>query len=246
MPTSALSGICRKECFMSLSLFKKGFLTSNMLKVIAMVSMFIDHAGIHLFDYYRPMRIIGRLAMPIFAYLIAEGCHYTKNKSRHFFEIFLLGAFCQTVMFIGGKTKLNILLTFSVSIILIYITEYAMKNKRFIPLPIILVGLLYIAVTKIFPPMGITFDYGFFGILLPLFAFIPKKKGLKFIAFALGLLFLCRVSSRLQLYSLFALIPIFFYNGERGKFKFKYAFYIFYPLHLFVIYAIKDIIERLT
>ena len=231
---------------MSIDLLKKGFMTSNMLKLLAIVSMLIDHVGLMLLDNYYPMRVIGRLAMPIFAFLIAEGCTYTKNKCRHFFEIFLLGAFCQTVSFIGGRTKLNILLSFSVSILLIYVTQYAMKNKKFIPLPFIFLGILYIVVRRFLPQVGVTFEYGFYGMLIPWFAFIPKNKWLKIISFTLGLLLLCRISYRMQLYSLFALIPVIFYNGERGKFKFKYAFYIFYPLHLFVIYAIKDIIERLT
>ncbi len=231
---------------MSLDLFKKGFLTSNMLKVIAMVTMLIDHVGVHLFPTEISFRIVGRLAMPIFAYLIAEGCRYTKNKPRHFSEVFLLGAFCQTVMFIGGETKLNILMTFSVSILLIYITDIAMKDKRFLALPIVLVPLLYPTVTMILPRIGVAFDYGYFGIILPLLAFVPKKKILKVAAFAVGLVLLSRVSGKIQFYSLFALIPIFFYNGERGKFGFKYAFYIFYPLHLFVIFVIKYIMGMLS
>ncbi len=231
---------------MSTDFLKKGFLTSNMLKLIAIVTMAIDHVGLELCGNFLPMRLIGRLAMPIFAFLIAEGCRYTKNKRRHFFEVFLLGVFCQAVSFAGGRVKLNILLTFSVSILLIYITELAMRDKRFIPVPIILVGGLYIALTKILSPLGIGFDYGFFGIILPVLTFIPKNKWLKFIAFAFGLVILCRFAGRFQIYSMFALIPVFFYNGERGKFKFKYAFYVFYPLHLFIIFAIKQIMEILS
>ena len=239
MPISILGEICGRGNNMNLEFSKKGFLTSNMLKVIAMVTMLVDHLGVYLFDDYVTMRIIGRLAMPIFAFLIAEGCTYTKNRLRHFFEIFLLGVFCQSFMFAYGETKLNILLTFSVSILLIYLTDIAMENRWLIPLPIILVGSLYILVNKILYPMGIAFDYGFFGIILPLAAFVPKNKWLKLISFALVLALLCRVSGRLQLYSLLALIPLCFYNGERGKFRFKYAFYIFYPLHILVILAIK-------
>lgn len=231
---------------MSLKLFKRGFLTSNMLKVIAMVTMLIDHVGFHLFPTEISFRIIGRLAMPIFAYLIAEGCRYTKNKPRHFLEVFLLGVFCQTFMFAFGQTKFNILITFSVSILLIYITDIAIKNKYFLPIPIILVILLYPTVTMILPKLGVGFDYGYFGMILPLFAFVPSKKILKTLSFAVGLALLCRFSGRVQLYSLLALIPIFFYNGERGKFGFKYAFYIFYPLHILIIYAIKHIMEMLS
>lgn len=225
---------------------KKGFLTSNMLKVIAMVTMLIDHMGSRLFDNCTPMRIIGRLAMPIFAYLIAEGCHYTKNKLRHFLEVFLLGVFCQSAyLLVGGKLYLNILLTFSLSIGLIYLADHAMKDKRFIPLAIAVLLLLY-PVLRIFAKVGVRFDYGLWGIILPLFAFIPKNKWLKFISFAVGLFLLCNNYGGIQIFAMFALIPIFFYNGERGKFKFKYAFYLFYPLHLFAIYVIQKLIGLLT
>ena len=232
---------------MVLKFINKGFLTSNMLKIIAMVTMLIDHVGLELCGNSRPMRIIGRIAMPIFAYLIAEGCRYTKNRLRHFLEVFGLGVFCQVCyVAVGGDLHLNILLTFSVSIGLIYVTDFAMKNKWFIPTPIILLGLLYIASGKYFPAMGIRFDYGFWGTILPVFAFVFKNKWLKFISFTVGLLLLCRVSGSVPIYSLFALIPIFFYNGERGKFKFKYAFYLFYPLHLFAIFVVQNVIEALT
>ena len=74
--------------------------SGNTLKIIAMISMLIDHAGLLLFNDNEVMRIIGRLAFPVFAFLIAEGCFYTKNKLRHFLEIFILGAVCQVVYFI--------------------------------------------------------------------------------------------------------------------------------------------------
>lgn len=245
MPTS-VPNLQERYVTMVLNFIKKGFLTSNMLKVIAMVTMLIDHMGSRLFDNSTPMRLIGRLAMPIFAYLIAEGCHYTKNKTRHFLEVFLLGVFCQaSYMLVGGGLYLNILLTFSVSIGLIYTVDLAMKNRRFIPLAVAALLLLYPALV-VMAKLGISFDYGFFGIILPLFAFIPKGKWMKFLCFTVGVFLLGHKYGGLQLYGMLALIPIAFYNGERGKFKFKYAFYLFYPLHLFAIFIIKNIIEALS
>ena len=64
---------------------KKFGLTNNQLKIIAMISMLIDHIGVAMFPNVMILRIIGRLAFPIFAYMIAEGCFYTKNKARYFF-----------------------------------------------------------------------------------------------------------------------------------------------------------------
>ena len=59
-------------------------LSGNMLKIIAAVSMFIDHMGAVLFPGVMIFRILGRIAFPIFAFMIAEGCRYTKNRIKYF------------------------------------------------------------------------------------------------------------------------------------------------------------------
>ena len=66
------------------------------LKLLAMVTMTLDHVGLILLGNYQPFRIIGRFAFPIFAYMIAEGCRYTRNKVRYFGIIFGLGLLFQT------------------------------------------------------------------------------------------------------------------------------------------------------
>ena len=59
-----------------------GSLSGNQLKIIAAISMTVDHLGFILFPSLIILRIIGRIAFPIFAYMIAEGCRYTKNEKR--------------------------------------------------------------------------------------------------------------------------------------------------------------------
>lgn len=54
-------------------------LNSNQLKLLALLTMTVDHIGVHLFPQYPILRIIGRLAFPIYAYCIAEGCVHTKT-----------------------------------------------------------------------------------------------------------------------------------------------------------------------
>ncbi len=227
-------------------LFSRGVISSNALKLIAMISMTIDHVGLHLLDNSQPCRIIGRLAFPIFAYLIAEGCYYTKNKLRHFLEIFLLGALCQAVYFLeSGSFYMNVLLTFSLSIPVIYSIEYVKKKQGFSILPLIAIsGILFICIgiPKIFPEFPISFDYGLPGIMLPILISIPKRRDLKLAAAEIGILAICTKYGTNQWFSLAALVPLALYNGKRGKFKFKYAFYIFYPLHLAIIYLIEKLI----
>ena len=66
---------------------KQGVLNGNHLKLIAVFTMLLDHVGILLFPQIRLLRILGRLAYPIFAFMIAEGCRYTKNKLRYFYGV---------------------------------------------------------------------------------------------------------------------------------------------------------------
>ena len=68
---------------------------TNLLKLVAMISMLIDHTGKMLFPQYRIMRIIGRLAFPLYAYCIAVGGVYSKNKLKYLSRILLMGLISQ-------------------------------------------------------------------------------------------------------------------------------------------------------
>ena len=74
-------------------------LTGNQLKLIAMVAMTADHVGLQLLPQVGFLRILGRLAMPLYAYMIAEGCRYTRSRKRYFLSIALMGLLCQLVYF---------------------------------------------------------------------------------------------------------------------------------------------------
>jgi len=65
-------------------------LTNNQLKIIAMLAMLIDHVGMIIFPGIMALRYIGRIALPIFAYMIAEGCHYTRDRKSTFCPYFRL------------------------------------------------------------------------------------------------------------------------------------------------------------
>ena len=106
-------------------------LTGNQLKLIAMAAMTIDHIGVQLFPNVLLLRIIGRLALPIFAYMIAQGCRYTKNKARYLLTIAAVAALCQIVYFVAMDSLYQcILVTFSLSIVLIYVLDDAIQKPR--------------------------------------------------------------------------------------------------------------------
>ena len=89
------------------------------------------------------------------------------------------------------------------------------------------------------PRTGFWFDYGIWGVLLPLFVFLGKKKSSKLLLAALGMLLLAIDLGGMQWYSFAALPLLALYNGKRGKWKMKNLFYIYYPAHLVVIYLIS-------
>ena len=105
----------------------------NTLKIIAAITMLIDHFGLMFYPQNMVFRAIGRLAMPLFAFMVAEGARYTRNKTKHFLLMFGLGAICQIVYIVvailsknpSNGAYLNILLTFSMYILMLYALDWA-------------------------------------------------------------------------------------------------------------------------
>lgn len=231
---------------------RKGFLSGNILKIIGLISMTIDHIGYILFPDVVWLRAIGRLAFPIYAFFIAEGCKYTKNKLKYFLLIFALGVGCQIVSFLfAGQTTLNILLTFSFSIGLIYLIMWlkksiAQNNKKQTILAWILL-IICIAGTYLLTSDAISFspidvDYGFWGIVLPVVASLSDNKYIKMLLFSACLAILCCGYWSVQWFSFISVALLLCYDGTRGKHNIKYLFYIYYPAHIVAIYLISIII----
>lgn len=215
-------------------------LSGNMLKILAALFMTIDHIGVLLFPRVELLRIIGRLALPIFAFMIAEGCKYTRNKKKYFGTIFTLALFCQIIYFIADRSLyLSILFTFSLSILTIYAMQN-LKAKNDTLSCLIFLG----TVSAVFLlNLIFTIDYGFWGCMLPVFAAIPHgtekdRLPVRIGMLGIGLLLLSLAIGGIQIYSLLALPLLLCYSGKRGKANLKYFFYIFYPVHLAVLQGI--------
>lgn len=239
---------------------KMNKLSANALKIIALVTMTIDHAGLLLMNNYMPFRILGRLAFPIFAYMIAEGCRYTKNKRNYFLRIFLLGLLCQAVYYITERSVYQgILMTFSVSILLSYVvlwvenrigksyedTGHIIKILLWLlPVGLIIITAVLCGEIRLLPGgRYISFDYGFYGILLPVLIVLGRDKKQRLLLAAAGMTLTAFSLGDIQWYSLFALLFLACYNGQRGKWNMKYLFYIYYPLHMAVIYGLSMLIN---
>ena len=229
------------------------FLSANVLKIIALVSMTIDHIGVIFFPSEIGWRIVGRLAFPLFAFFIAEGTKHTRNKLRYFLMIFALGVVCEIfARAFAHTTECNILLTFSVSIGLIYALDWMKKSadngkiSRAVWASVVLVVAIGAAfVASHILPQYISwfggFDYGFFGIMVPVFVSVFDNKWLKLLCFATSLVLMVLLRTpywAVQWFCLVAVVLVLFYNGKRGKYNIKYLFYAYYPLHLAVLYGI--------
>ena len=232
----------------------------NHLKIIACISMLIDHIGYVLFPEIALFRIIGRIAMPLFAFFIGEGCLHTRDRRKYLLRLFGLALICQAVYIIeslitgsGMGLYLNILFTFSCSVILCSVFlrlegDNSLKNR----IIFIVAVALFWGADYLFGYISETYgielciDYGIEGILLPVFAVMSRDKRKRLILFAVGLAFVAeRLYGLFNLYFLFAMIPallLCFYNGESGKKKLKWFFYLFYPVHLAVIYGVNIIL----
>lgn len=228
--------------------------SASTLKLFACIFMVIDHVGVVLYPQIEILRIIGRLAYPIFAFFIAEGCRYTRNKTKRFVTIFVLGVLCETVYILYEEAYYgNILLTFSASILLIYGWQTVKRHFHIVSVGIfccVLVG-----VYQLIAVVGI--DYGFYGVLTPfLVTIFDYKEGeapeafrkcdcmpVKILLFTVGLGVLSVQSTpgSHQGWCLLAVPFLLLYNGKPGKQKFKYGFYVFYPLHLIIIELISTI-----
>ncbi len=241
-------------------------MNGNKIKFIAALTMFIDHMGLLLFPDILLFRYIGRLAMPLYAYLISEGAFYTRNKLKYFLEIFIMGILCQSVYIIEElmtfgirSVYLNILLTFSFSLLIIIPflkmkESYSAKGIKK-ACPYFLLFILAVSFAVFFEAfsknslaltgISVKTDYGLMGILLPFSAAIFKDKFKKLLTFSVALIiFNIYLMGNLPYtwLSLLVLPLLLLYNGKRGKKAYKYAFYLFYPLHLAFLYLIAAVV----
>ena len=217
-------------------------LSNNQLKIIALVTMTVDHIGAYLLPQLLWLRIIGRLAFPIFAYMIAEGCRHTRSMGKYLGTMALFALVCQAVeFFIAGSLYMSIMVTFSMSILLIFLFQKAQKNPLWaIPLVLWLVAVQFVCEQLPLLLKGTDFsvDYGFIGVLIPCALYMMKNKTFRLVVLAVLLAVLATDSHYVQWYALAAVPLIALYNGQRGKGNLKWLFYIYYPAHLAVIYTV--------
>ena len=215
-------------------------LSGNQLKILAMIAMTCDHVGMQIFPQLLWLRIIGRLAMPIYAYMIAEGCRHTRDRKKYLLRLLGMGVLCQLVYFVAmGSLYQCILITFSMSVCLIMLLDMVEKNKNVRNWAKLLAGTVFlfflcVVLPELLPHTDYEVDYGLPGVLLPVLIYSAGTGGL-----LLGLFLVAMHYGGMQ-WLAFAAVPLLLaYNGERGKANIGKLFYWYYPVHLVVIYGIS-------
>ncbi|MBR2412961.1 MAG: hypothetical protein IKB13_00505 [Clostridia bacterium] len=251
---------------------EKKAITSAKLKIIALVCMTLDHIG-HVFYIpmmsaspafallYTLLRFVGRIAFPLYAFMIAEGCRHTKNIKKYFALLAIFAAVSEIPFNIAGNGTVldssaqNVYFTLFLGLAACYVVRLLKENGKHIlwsaPVAALLCASAYFLST----------DYSWYGVLLIWLCAVTQeqKNAVRIPVLLVGLLliarpwqiiqndfaFACIDNSCMQLFgSLPALYLICRYNGERGNLRInKYFFYAYYPAHLLILGLLASLLK---
>ena len=223
-------------------------LSGNQLKLLALVTMTVDHVGMVLFPQVLWWRLVGRLAFPIYAFMVGEGCVHTRSMPKYLRSMGLMALLCQVVYLVAmGSLYQCILVTFSLSIGLCMLLKKAKEERRMLwyvltALAVAAVWFLTEELSALLPYTDYGVDYGFLGVMLPVAIYLAPTKIWKLLL-TVQILLLMSVTNWVQLPSVLAVVFLALYNGTRGKWNVKHLFYWYYPIHLVVIYGISLIVK---
>lgn len=216
-------------------------LTSTGLKWVAIITMIIDHIGATLlpaseYPNMIVLRMIGRLAFPIFAFLIVEGYRHTKNIKLYGTRLLIFAIISEVpfdLAFRGSTVNMdyqNVFFTLALGLLAIHCYDRFKETNGLLAGGVIyLVGLLAEFIRS---------DYGIFGVMLICLLYVFRDKTYMAISIVvINLLFVVTGASWYQVFGILSLVFIYMYNGKPGR-RMKYLFYIIYPGHIMVLYLL--------
>ena len=203
--------------------------------------MFLDHYH-YIVGGSEILNVAGRIAFPIFAFTLNEGYVHTRSLKKYLLRLFIFAVSIQmpSILF-GYDYPMNIFFTLFLGLLSIYIFNLKKMN---VILKIILIGFI------LFFSQKFKLDYGIYGILVIINFNIFRNNKFKILMNFLVLNIYNVIFPKVfdlpdtQLFSLISLVFIFMYNGEKGR-SMKYFFYLFYPIHFFILEVIKFILEKM-
>lgn len=239
------------------------------LKIIACITMFVDHLTLIFLDGTVPGtrhaamysvtngvmldavgHAIGRTAMPIFAFLIAEGLYYTRSRGRYLLRMILFAAASQPGFqlmdgYSPDELGLNVMFTFCYAIVAVWITDVILlqylgredgdRSGLCWRLPVavaVCAGICYLA--EVVTPT----DYGACGVLVVVLFYALRRQRVIGIALNYAIMTAYYPS---EIYSLIGMVLVWLYNGKRGR-QSKCFFYLFYPCHLLFLCALHRLL----
>lgn len=234
--------------------------SGSTLKIIAIVTMLIDHIGASLIGpmrqllpppsqlgnlcriIYPHMRQIGRLAFPIFCFLLVEGFLHTSNVKKYAFRLFLFALISELPFDYAFSNHLiyqshqNVYFTLWIGLLVMMgmsYFEYRGSQSKFDPYINLLMQILIAAGGLLFARFLHT-DYSYKGVFLIIVLYslrLDRKLQAIFGAIAISW----------EAAAPLAFLPIWFYNGKRGR-QMKYFFYWFYPVHLLILGFLRHVV----
>ncbi len=225
-------------------------LSGSALKIIAIVTMLIDHIGAAVlariliagqggertYQIYLLLRVIGRIAFPIFCFLLVQGFEHTSNRKKYALRLFAFAlisevpfdlAFSSTILEFEHQ---NVFFTLFIGLLTMMGFHEIEKKTEWSP---IARGIMMSVI--MFAGMAVAYllhtDYDAKGVMCIIALYVFRKvPGAQILA---G----CIAFGWWEIEALVAFIPIAFYNGKRG-WNMKYVFYLFYPIHLLILYFV--------
>ena len=216
------------------------------LKLIAICTMLIDHMGYTLFPGVMWLRCIGRIAFPIFCFLVAEGCVYTRDRKKYALRLLAFAVLSEipfnlmTGGWVWNPYDQNVLWTLLAGALVCWLMDWALKKRT--ASAFLLTGAVMVAVFYLLELVNT--DYGGWGMLLVAMFYgvrrAPYGLTVKMPVQAVGLVFFSIAlmgGVSIELWSLLSLVPIWLYNGQRGfsNRAVQYGFYAFYPVHILIL-----------
>ena len=204
-----------------------------------MATMLIDHAGFILFPQCIGLRVVGRIAFPLYCFLLIEGYTHTRNIYKYLLRLGIFAVISEIpfdIGFFGGwfvPGHQNVFFTLLLGILAIYCMDRIRTKfgrEGYI--------VSYVAAVAIgFAAEFLHTDYGLEGVLaIAIMYELRHSKVLQSVSFAL----ITSFGSSIQAFSVFSVVPLCLYNGEKGYSSrvLQYVFYLFYPVHILVLYWI--------
>lgn len=220
--------------------------SADMLKWIAIITMFIDHIGAAIVEktdlYILPygqtidyiLRYIGRLAFPIFCFLLVEGFYHTRSRKKYLCNLLIFAVISEIPFELSFLGELvwglrNVYWTLAIGLLMLILIEKAkqkwgeQRGK---------VGMVLLVVACALLAEALHTDYGAVGILLIFILYQTRDDRMK--QCILG-----AIAMSYEITAPIVFVFIYFYNGIRRQKGLKYLFYAFYPLHLLLLYLIR-------